>query len=112
MRKYEQRVRNGIALLDQCYPGWRDSVILESLQMASCTRCVLGQLYGDYFKGAWHIARGNGSNNIREMAIHHGFSIPYISGDPRWELLRDEWVLQIQGEPVPVEEHRELELVS
>ena len=42
------RVAAGAALLDNSRPGWAAEIDIEKLVMASCKRCVLGQLYGDY----------------------------------------------------------------
>ena len=45
---YEQQISKGIEWLDQHEPGWADKVDLEKLDMTTCTRCVLGFVYGDY----------------------------------------------------------------
>lgn len=37
--------------LDAARPGWHDELDLRTLCMSSGTRCVLGQLYGDYDHG-------------------------------------------------------------
>jgi hypothetical protein len=39
-----ERVSNGIALLDELEPNWRESIDLEMLNIATCTNCILGQL--------------------------------------------------------------------
>lgn len=45
------RVAKGAALLDICRPGWAAEVNIQSLQMHTCTCCILGQLYGNYDDG-------------------------------------------------------------
>jgi hypothetical protein len=40
------RVAAGAALLDRKVPGWAERIDLGTLSIASCTRCVLGQLDG------------------------------------------------------------------
>ena len=46
-----ERARRGAALLDEKRPGWREDVDLRSLDQASCSRCVLGQVFGRYAEG-------------------------------------------------------------
>lgn len=45
------RVQRGVELLDRVRPGWERSIDLGSLDIAICTRCVLGQLFGHYVDG-------------------------------------------------------------
>jgi hypothetical protein len=42
-----ERVAAGAALLDRKVPGWAERIDLAALSIASCTRCVLGQLAPD-----------------------------------------------------------------
>lgn len=44
--KLAERVQEGALLLDRELPGWYTKVNPDTLQMSSCTKCVLGQLYG------------------------------------------------------------------
>lgn len=46
-----QRVTNGVAWLDGCVPDWRDRINVEELNIASVTKCILGQL-------GWHRVPG------------------------------------------------------
>lgn len=43
-----ERVRRGARLLDEKVPDWFNKIDIETLSIASCLRCVLGQLFG-YF---------------------------------------------------------------
>lgn len=52
LNPYARRVRRGIAFLDRVHPGWRNKINPKRLDIASSRDCVLGQLYGDYFRGA------------------------------------------------------------
>jgi hypothetical protein len=47
----DRRVAVGERLLDQRVPGWRRVVDGDALDLASCERCVLGQVFGDYERG-------------------------------------------------------------
>lgn len=44
------RVRAGVAFLDENKPGWHEFVIPQVLNMASGCNCVLGQVYGDFYR--------------------------------------------------------------
>jgi hypothetical protein len=46
-----RRVAAGVALLDGQRPDWHETIDLHTLQVSSCTRCVLGQLNGDVSDG-------------------------------------------------------------
>lgn len=46
-----ERVAAGAGLLDEHAPGWADRIDIDRLNISLCSRCVLGQLYGDYFRG-------------------------------------------------------------
>lgn len=45
------RVARGAALLDGREPGWADRVDPDRLDVGLRTRCVLGQVYGNYGLG-------------------------------------------------------------
>jgi hypothetical protein len=49
--KPRPRVARGMALLDAHCPDWSWRVNVDQLDLFSCKRCVLGQLYGDFGKG-------------------------------------------------------------
>jgi hypothetical protein len=44
---YEQKIAQGVAYLDEKVPGWWDKVDLDTLELDSCVKCVLGQLQGN-----------------------------------------------------------------
>jgi hypothetical protein len=46
-----RRVRRGAAFLDDADPGWYRNVDPSTLELASGTHCVLGQLHGDFRLG-------------------------------------------------------------
>ena len=48
MRTVTERVARGAALLDAKMPGWAARIDVEWLQLSSCTRCVLGHLFGEF----------------------------------------------------------------
>lgn len=48
---YESKVAQGVQLLDQNVPNWRDKINVDNLDLGSCSICVLGQVFGDYNDG-------------------------------------------------------------
>lgn len=46
-----ERVALGVALLDEKCPDWVNRIDLSRLDIASCNRCILGQLFGDFGRG-------------------------------------------------------------
>jgi hypothetical protein len=51
MSTFTTQVNAGIKLLDAEQPGWRESIDLETLNLGSCSVCILGQVFGDYEDG-------------------------------------------------------------
>jgi hypothetical protein len=73
-------VTRGIAYLDEHLPGWQDEINWSELEMDSCEKCILGQLFGDYKRGL-HILRIPESR-----ALRFGFN---TRGD--WHKLTNIW---------------------
>jgi hypothetical protein len=48
MTTAEQAAAKGAALLDEEVPGWADRIDVPTLDLGSCTLCVLGQLYPEH----------------------------------------------------------------
>jgi hypothetical protein len=54
----EQRARDGAAFLDERDPGWVERIDLRILDLGECDQCVLGQLFGQEYKGAFPLLSG------------------------------------------------------
>lgn len=79
---YTAAVQRGVALLDaKGPPGWRDRIDLDTLDIGSLTLCVLGQVYGHYYKGLR--ALGDDAN-----PYHLGFA---TEGLLAWRALTQAW---------------------
>jgi len=95
----EQRVKNGIKLLDDKCPDWADKIDLECFNIKCHSLCVLGQVLGDYHEGCKIIL----SDLYLETMIENGFCGPeYYSSSPNypeqlkyWNDLQNEWRKQI-----------------
>jgi hypothetical protein len=52
LRDTERRPHElGAELLDHVSPGWEEEIDLDSLDLASYPRCILGQLFGSFETG-------------------------------------------------------------
>jgi hypothetical protein len=80
-RAMRDRVARGAALLDDQRPGWAGEIDLDWLSMESCTSCVIGQLYADYFIGG-RILTENLPNTFFFSAAAHGFTLPEEDQNP------------------------------
>jgi hypothetical protein len=87
-----ERVERGAALLDERRPGWWDEVDVEALDLDLCSRCPLGQLWGDFESGAYRLFRG-GFHEVADMAGHHGFDAVC---DNHFPILTDLWRAAIE----------------
>lgn len=92
-------VEKGAQLLDQKKPGWYLKIDIARLEMETCRRCVLGQLYGEYDVGLAHLHL---PYNDYDPGLQFGFSLldptdSHIASitDPRWNTLRSLWIEQI-----------------
>lgn len=98
MSTINERVQAGIALLDEKGPAdWRERIDLGKLDLAYMSRCILGQVFGDFYAGArdlgfkeewaWYV-------NERDTAPY-GFwrdaSLPDAYGDEDLQESEDEY---------------------
>jgi hypothetical protein len=103
----ESRVALGAALLDERRPGWFREVDRDSLEMGSCRRCVLGQLYGLYSAGRDALRHGTppGEMSLAAMipgflaaarfSAAHGFNFNGFAPDYDFDALRSAWLSEI-----------------
>lgn len=73
----------GARRLDKVRPGWRGEINWADLRMGSCSRCILGQLWGTYETGADAV----GVDPWGSEAYDFGFMADYGA----WTELADEW---------------------
>jgi hypothetical protein len=74
------RVAQGVALLDQVRPGWVDRIDLETLNIRNPYKCVLGQVFGNYWYAIDRFSIGLGES--------HGF---FSFGGAEMAELTAEW---------------------
>src|SRR6266704_6644415 len=51
-KMFEDRVAKGVALLSERLPDWENAINIATLDMGCPQKCVLGQQFGSYIKGA------------------------------------------------------------
>ena len=95
MLTFAERVANGVALLDEVKPNWRESVDAEMLRMDDLEWCILGQVYG-----YWGTAQTELDLWERAEQERLGFEFTvneYLHEDFEFlrDELRDEWIKQL-----------------
>lgn len=84
-----ERVAAGAAWLDGNQPGWVDRIDLERLDIGSCMRCVLGQLYGEYSLAPLEV-RYDYDTDVW-LALSFGFDAVNRPGQPSVADVTAEW---------------------
>lgn len=91
--KVRNKVRKGADVLDDINPGWFNEVNVKELEMASCERCILGQIFESY---------GCGMSNITSEGLDPhvmGFDVCGDSMSLRcnsYGILADFWIEEIE----------------
>ena len=94
---FESAVQRGIARFNQHFGKiqWVEYINIDAIDMASSSRCVLGQLFGDYWIGIGELASMSNDS-------HYGFIVPG-DVDPwargaAWEELTLEWQAALRAQ--------------
>lgn len=112
MRDYqelESAVSRGADLLDSTDSEWPSKVDLLELNMSSCSKCVLGHLYGDYWDACkvlmdeaagpdFGVFHGFDIDAEAIIAAHPGYENREVRRDERaaeYQTLKDLWIKQI-----------------
>lgn len=81
----EQRVARGALLLDDQRPGWALIVDPGTIDILSASRCVVGQVYGDYVDGFLTLAPHMTLGGPLTEGFAYGFVAPFGTGTGRVE---------------------------
>jgi len=92
MSTIANRVKKGAELLDTAQPNWYEQIELSQLDLSSCKKCILGQMFGDFSDGAEVLFKDELSSSIDKC----GFDIDrelLLENTPEevWELLCTYW---------------------
>lgn len=98
------RVASGAALLDMRLPGWSESINIETLNLQHSCLCVLGQLYGNFWRiaAAWFGEPDPGGTE----SARFGFTVasdsrPWDERRHDWRILNNAWIEAITDRRVP-----------
>lgn len=80
----------GAAWLDERVPGWADHINLDNFTIASCQKCVLGQLFGNYVDGVSEL-------RIVGQQIWLGFGLDGTRSPSHCGELDEAWRREISG---------------
>lgn len=81
--------QKGAALLDEHVPDWYQHINREALNMGDTERCILGQVFGDYFSGC----------SILDLPEKESYGYDLLSCNiyPGWNAdLKRAWLARIQ----------------
>lgn len=85
---FDARVKKGATKLDAVMGrDWRNKIDPTTLNLASSTLCVLGQIYGDYHGGAAKLNLSSHNNDAQD----YGFTT-LDSGDPSNSKIKAAWM--------------------
>lgn len=57
LQSLSESVTHAAIVLDREVPEWASQVDTHRLDLTSNKWCILGQVYGSFLRGAWHLAR-------------------------------------------------------
>lgn len=79
MSDVAERVQRGVDRLDRHRVDWADLIDPTELDMRHVHNCVLGQIFGSYFRGVDYLF-GRGEQDQFDAAIDHGFNVEAYGG--------------------------------
>lgn len=82
------QVENGMALLDEAQPGWRELINLTTLDINTTHNCILGQVFGSYREGCRVLG-------IQAFSVKDSFGFTSAGGTENWQHLTEEWKLAL-----------------
>jgi hypothetical protein len=100
-RDMQARVQRGMRLLDERVPGWQVDIDLDELDMHSCDRCIVGQLYrsgrlrADDAVNPWYGFHDALSALGVANASLFGFDIPSDHDGFDFDDLDEEWTMRL-----------------
>lgn len=99
-----ERVSRGASMLDRQMPGWAERINVGTLKIEGCTDCILGQVYGEFGKGAFQLLYDPTTPcDLYGLAIEYGFGADCQTPGPAmgYENLQDTWIEAIADRVAP-----------
>lgn len=95
---FEQEIARGVAVLDEhstYKTGWVFHVDTDILDMSDWSRCVLGQLYGEFYRAADELRKLTSAQPHTVFTVDHGFELTPNVGETlsleEYRVLGVEW---------------------
>lgn len=96
---FEDKIRAGIAFLDEEVPQWEEKINPERIDVSKGFACVLGQIFGSYLVGIAHLWPELTLNERDREAEKYGFWLAdekyddedIFSLSEAYSILSDEW---------------------
>lgn len=93
---YREAVKRGAKMLDEKRPGWEGEINIARLELSRCSQCILGQLYGHYWKGTEKLnidsdSWGADERNPAWFGFDRLAGFGYNEGTAHYDAIRDEW---------------------
>jgi len=73
--RFEKRAERGANLLDSILPEWMTMINVVLLDIRMCSRCILGQIYGNYERGCREVGIDRFDNSVFGKPVRNGFLI-------------------------------------
>lgn len=104
------QVAKGAADLDRLMPGWYHAVDVTDLNMHSCTRCVLGHVFGTWGVGVMCLGCSRDGVGVDTHALSTAYGAAFAGNEyaPLWveaiagRLYPDPVAAPVYAEPVSV----------
>lgn len=96
MENYAERVAKGVEWLDSVEPNWRNMVDPEKLSMWSPYWCILGQVFGNYWRVAGNEDEECGCEFCSVPTLYDDevidFGFNYLTNADEYKHLESEWL--------------------
>jgi hypothetical protein len=104
-------VRRGATLLDERVVGWARRINERELNLSSCGKCILGQVYGEFERGIEILFGDDDLETWRESAGFGFFfdeeQYPHINEQWYYAALASAWLAEIRArlapDPAPID---------
>lgn len=93
----QEDVKRGANILDQLYPGWEKDINEETLNIAVCSDCAAGQIFGSYTFLYDNFGWGT------DTAAYYGFNVRKAEDRVRdsvsesYDALRQAWIEEVNN---------------
>lgn len=95
---YEQIVSEAAKWLDKHEPGWHEKINQETLKITGCTKCIMGQLYGDYAVGMRkHFPKNSGWDPYHPLGPAFGDGFANLGDVVLMKRLKSLWLAEINS---------------